>query len=572
MLQTESDWMLTCLEIDTPEFDLLNSTGFDSFDMNDAYNDCHGPQRITSHSTTSADLTLYFKKFCEWVPKSSDDLTSIHLGYVKSAKAISKRLLSIGVSEADICVLISLLVTETKHSVDQCIEREGDMVNVTADMLEVSIKIWRLVSFCKLQALAQCSFDKIVVSDSEEEGQTSKSRYHFQNVEDVLSKCDVLSSKLKEEFDSGNIRANSISPFETVGKFIYGVANIPEIPLSYIQGMSFLSTNGSFLCDPWVLEPTLSTNSSSFYLSLSLQVVDFIRFFILEGYLLRSQSQNLIKNAIPSHKLSPQFMEDALEQIKILCQGINRDQVFVPIEVLRSYCSNETELTRSCEVEKEFNELVEFTNTQITLRFWTAYRLEGIDGSHDKRDVESSTKSIMHVNHKSTVNQNSLKCAERSQNNATTDCDGDTSTASVSGETIEKSVVDLLDIESSVGSFTNLLKFVADGNISSENRFSDAIGISTDSSRVFETSFIHKALSFESQLHHPIQSSICVWNFSHLRPFSLDEINDILHKRYNPVVSNATSLTSSSCPSYFEIRKRIELGVLMQFTVCFIFV
>lgn len=278
MLRAESEWMLACLGVDTDDEDL-----FDFNSKLDDINDVHVPQPLpplplssSKGEGQSADMSKVFTNYSEWVKDKQENAApkTDQIGVMRNARSVSKRMQEVGVPDTDICVLLSLLVEETKHEADHPSSRREDMITVVGKHVTAAVQLWRLVAYCKLTAMVNCSNDKVIVGDlaKAEKSQFSLNVFDFDGMEDVLSRHDTTCTQWKANSDESKMDILALSPFDGVGKFVRQVSSIAEVPMSYLQGMSFLSTNGGFMCDPWVLAPSLSTDSPNFYFALSLNI------------------------------------------------------------------------------------------------------------------------------------------------------------------------------------------------------------------------------------------------------------------------------------------------------------
>lgn len=655
MLQAEAEWMLACLEIDKldmPLFDEINSNGTCN-NSKGAEDDTHVAQTRVPQPLPpllhkkgihcSEDLSVLFGTYRIWLELKLDVAnggSATQVGIMKDAKLVSRRLHEIGVPEVDICVLNALLVEETKLS-SSGTAVSSDMLDVSAESIIRAVKIWRLVSYCKQIAMVYCSHDKMVVADLSKADKTQNSLnvFEFDCIESVLAKHDMKCIQWKMDVEADILNVQQMSPFDAVGKFIRRLTCIAGVPFSYLQGMSFLSTNGGFMCDTWVLEPTLSTDSSSFYSALALQATDYIKSFMLQGYLRRAQSKDLLRNCIPSHVLSPNFVPGTLERIITLCKGNNLNHMLVPIELLRDYCDRNvtvkefkttrkqppgkqvksapvqprlkravTMTTKDAIFEREEVEsAVEYTHAQITLRFWTGYRQECIAQTNFYQ--YAMEKRLQHYAKQDT---SKLKCNDSHRERhrrgrmpgekggnvalnadptdmmkiiAVTDSveyekkSKEEEAAAIRAKKItENSVFDLLNLEKSVAGFTDMIDTAVSDEqdvISCPSAFVDTIGVIINPMKDHDAkNTVETALQYEPTLHHPLEKTICVWTFCHHKPYTIEEVKKIVAKevvRDITPIENDKGRLNKYYPSYIELRRRMELSLLLQYSVSYVF-
>jgi hypothetical protein len=138
----------------------------------------------------------------------------------------------------------------------------------------------------------------------------------------------------------------------------------------------------------------------------------------------------------------------------------------------------------------------------------------------------------------------------------------------------ENMVLDLLDLEKSVAGFTNMI----DTAVSDEQdmmgcptAFTDTIGIMMNPMKNHDArNTVETALQYEAKLHHPLHKSVCVWSFCHHQPYSIDEVKHLVAKdqvRVGVSRDNEEGTLSKYYPSHLEIRRRIELSLLLQYSV-----
>jgi hypothetical protein len=657
MLRAESEWVLACLEVDPDDIAFLNSdstnnttkdasstaTAESTAKDNDLESQRLIPQPLPPLSTKkgldcSEDLSEMFQAYGSWMTSRHDNLTAadgIQVGHMKRAQDTSKRLQNIGMPDMDICVLLSLLVEETKHNTDLADSKsDTGMMNTTAEKVTIAVKMWRLVAYCKLMAMVYCSHDKLIVADlsKTERSQNSVNVFEFDGIEDVLAKHDLKCTQWKMDSETGELNIQQMSPFDAVGNFIRRLTCIAEVPFSYLQGMSFLSTNGGFMCDPWVLEPSLSTDSPSFYAALALQLTEYIKLFLLQGYLRRAQSNHLLKNYIPSHVLSPQFVPGTLDRLHTLCKGNNLNHMRVPIEILRDYCArsvlskkvakkgpkapakssrNRVTMTTKNVLHTQNKTEVEYTNAQITLRFWSAYRREGIAQTsfyqyamekrlhHNQKGRDSKTNRNNNEGKRNFVNGGKREGSglrgssglrgEDSQANldlvqtvmAASETQQQSKHETTAAARVEKikdnSVFDLLSLELSCAGFTDII----DSAVSDEQdtqgvptAFVDTIGVLMNPlNDVDKRGTVQVALEYEAKLHHPLQKSVCLWAFAHHQPYTLTEVEQLINKQLIPFHveeggdKRGNGTLSKHYPTHYELRRRIEMSMLLQYSV-----
>ena len=649
MLHAESEWVLACLEVDPGGIEFLDTEGTETAATtestakdNDLFSQRDIPQPLPPPSSKkgvacSEDLSHIFSAYGSWKVKQADgNITAprdpVQVGHRKQAKSVSTQLQAIGMPDMDICVLLTLLVEETKHHTDLVdMDRADDMLNLTAEHVTVAVKLWRLVAYCKLLAMRYCSEDKLVVADLSkmDRSQNSLNVFEFDGMEDVLTRHDLKCNQWKMDHDSGGLNVQQMSPFDAVGKFIRRLTCIAEVPFSYLQGMSFLSTNGGFMCDPWVLEPSLTTNTPSFYRALALQFIEYVKLFLLQGYHRRAQSSHLVSNHVPSQLLSPSFVPGALERIHVLSKGNNLNHILVPIELLRDYCDrtvvrtlsdNSTQNDTSTQknqphkstanqrvtmdakdslhrADKNQSATVEYTHAQITLRFWTAYRQDGIAQTSYFNHVLNERLQHEHGNQKTNFmnecegkrssthyrgkwegaelrRQRRNETSKESATHVQTDTTTDEYALRVQQLKETNSVIDLLSLEKSFQGFTDIL----DSAVSEEQdtsavptAFSDTIGVLMKPFKEPELiNTVQVALEYEPKLHHPIPKQLCVWSFAHHTPYTIQELEKLINKREIPFHMNVDAgvgALSKHYATYSEVRKRIELSILLQYSV-----
>lgn len=726
MLQAEVEWMLAALEVDSNDITMTTNTKDPHKSSSSSSSSRHGknnaanmpagsdknisiqreiPQPLPPPISKkgihcSEDLSDIFKSYGTWMTEKqaimagSGDAGNIQLGAMKGVNATCKRLQGIGVPDMDICMLVTLLGEDTVPA-SELFGGKSAMLHVCPEKVTTAVKMWRLVAFCKMLAMVYCSQDKMVVADisKAELSQNSLNVFEFDGIESVLARQDTKCTEWKCDLDSAEtIKVQQMSPFDGVGKFLRRFTCIAEVPFSYLQGMAFLATNGGFMCDPWVLEPTLSTDSASFYSAVSLQVTDYVKLFMLQGYMRRAQSDDLRQNVVPSHALLPSYVPGTLGRIQTLCKGNNLSHILVPIEILRDYCdrsvvikelkhkrstaatgkvngdggvSNGNSTNRPSRqkravtmtttdvifTKEEIESSVDFTHAQITLRFWTGYRQEGVaPSSYQEHVVEKRWQHIQAERMKQSNRNLKFKAAggafvsgastgdmgsgddvvttatatagntmrrrqagvaqsgpSTDNNSQVTSQDlllarlaavNDTAEANAKNseedavlqrkqKILENSVLDLLDLEKSVAGFTGMIDTaVADQQDIQDvpSAFTDTIGVMmTPMSDLEARNTVNAALQYEPTLHHPLQKSICVWAFSHHRPYNIDEVTKliareggVLHEVRLSKKNNEESATapqrdlSKYYPSYHELRRRMELSLLLQFSVTII--
>lgn len=686
MLHAESEWVLTCLEVDIGDIAFLDSENCDPATSttvdNDSFSQRDIPQPLPPPSSKrglacSEDLSIIFTTYGSYLEKRLATVTSttpardlILKGQMKQANATARRLQAIGMPDMDICVLLALLTEETMHNTDRDrdlsdADRDSDMINTASEYVIVAVKMWRLVSYCKLLAMMYCSHDKLVVADLSkiDTNQNSLNVFEFDSIEDVLTKHDLKCTHWKMDHDTGELFIQQMSPFDAVGKFIRRLTCIAEVPFSYIQGMSFLSTNGGFMCDPWVLEPSLSTDSPSFHRALALQVTEYIKLFFLQGYLRRAQSKDLVKNVVPSHVLSPSFIPGTLDRIHVLSKGQNLNHILVPIEILRDYCDRSV-MTKKGKQIAEMNQKktcpshtpiakdkqtlkakakrnnrvtmsttdaihqdhqpteIEYTHAQITLRFWTAYRQEGVAqtsffenameerlrqaqgdkkaNSHSGRNEGCTTAAGGVGGRRTTTNRRGKwdgktfqhykadnDDQDQGSSNISKDTDAESTISTVPQSSTEEareilvqklkdsSVLDLLSLDKSFQGFNDILNAaVSDDKIGVPSTFSDTIGVLMNPIKTHDLrGTVQVALEYEPKLHHPVQNKVCVWAFAHHRPYTIHELEKLINKQDIPFHVDSDKMPregalSQHYPTHYELRRRIEMSVLLQYSVC----
>ena len=626
MLQAELDWVLTCFEIDREvDIEFLQSGPPDcAHNVNDlSSNHRNLPQSLPFISSKkgiacSEDLSLIFTSYLYQSDKAMAEAEQN--GYMRNAAALSKRLQNIGMPDMDICALFALLLEDM--NVTEIDEWQSCMINATYERVSLGVKIWRLVAYCKLLASLFCSQDKLVVADvaKQELSQNALNVFDFDTVESLLSGQDSRYSNWKMEKDTGEMMIEQMSPFDAIGKLVRRMTCIPEVPFSYLQGLSFLSTNGGFMSDPWVLEPSLSTDSPTFYQSLALQISDYIKTFLLQGYLRRAQSVYLLKNVVPTNLLSPHFVPGTIERLRTICKGNNISHMRFPIEILRDYCDRSavvtTEKKPTPKVEgKVANRRVtmstkdilhdrgssaEYTHAQITLRFWTAFRRENIaQTAIYERSMSDHLKYKRKVKHSGSFGKgmaatgptrrlSSIRCGQGIRGSqvhiqvqrATKESEEqrhfeeDKAQAARIRNKEDNTVLDLLNLEKSVQGFSDIIESAIsdeqDAN-ATPTAFGDTIGILMNPLHPHDTrNSIEVALEYESQLHQPLQKSVCLWAFSHHKPLSIVEVEKVVNKSHESLFAekrNGISPVSKHCPSFYERRRRIEMSLLLQFSV-----
>ena len=474
-----------------------------------------------------------------------------------STDTIQRHMRIMGVPDPDVCVLSAFLS-------DAC--TNGDqLMDLTVETIRAAVRLWRFVAYCKLHTLSQMMHDLDEKVEEVSPQSVTVDRVHeYDSLSTVLRSHDVFTRQQNEIYDNGEFKIASISPFDAVGAVVMRITAITDVPLSYLQVLSFLADRGGLFCEPWITEPTTFVGQAQFA-PLSSEIARFLDFGMLWGFVQRIQDMQSCTSS--SAALAPLFSDRTFDEMTLLNSGSAHQPI--PLEVLRHYCSKSRGDGRT------------FTTIQITMRFWAAYRADEVHCLRDEDTISVAEFSSRADDKTCALRGNEVVSMEPSRHRSVLPdnlLEGLPKT-SLEEEVEEilskntKSVVELLEMGDTVDSFTDTIGNISDPSSSFlASSFYEATGLlQKPLPSAQQRALLATATQHFPDILHPFQAAACIWILNHT-PVQVERIKSMIAlARPQLRTANATpphkvsDTATQNYPSLSEIRRRVELSLLMQY-------